>query len=142
MAIPVWPAELPQRVLRDGYSEQLRDGRLFTKASAGPPKTRRRYSAAVLPVTASIVVDYAAKARLERFWTEETDWGALPFIMPDQTHDGVPILTSAGVPMLTSAGVPMLITAKWLAMFSEGAAPKFEPWGVQFKSSFSLTVLP
>ncbi|WP_026191329.1 hypothetical protein [Methylosinus sp. LW4] len=142
MTIPVWPASLPQRILRDGYSEPLPDGRLFTKPSAGPPKSRRRYSKAAVPITATIVVDYASKARLERFWVEELDWGSLPFIMPDQTHDGVPIFTSAGVPLLTSAGVPILVTAYWLVMFQENSAPKFDPLGVQFRAAFTLLKLP
>lgn len=142
MTITVWPSELPQRVLRTGYSEQLRDGRQFTKASAGPPKSRRRYSSAVMPVPAAIVCSYGQKSRLERFWYEETAEGSLPFIMPDQTHDGVALLTDTGSPLLTDSGVPLLVTAYWLVMFAENSAPKFEPWGVHFQAAFTLSVMP
>jgi hypothetical protein len=140
MAVPVWPSELPQRVLRDGYSEKMRDGRMFSRTS-GPGKVRRRFSSAVLPVSASIVVTYAQKARFERFWTEETAEGSLPFIMPDQTHDGLPLLDGGGLPVLDGGGLPVLITANWLARFAQ-ETPQITPWGLQFMASFQLDVLP
>lgn len=142
MAIPSWPAELPQRVLTDGYSEKSRDGRLFSRTSAAPGKVRRRYSSAVLPVSAALIVDYPQKARLERFWSEETALGSMPFIMPDQTHDGLYLLDESGTPILNEAGVPILISANWLARFSENGGPQFTPWGLRFNASFQLDVLP
>lgn len=143
MAVPVWPSPpLPSRVLRDGYSEKLRDGRLFSRTQSGPGKVRRRYSSAVLPVSASIIVDYAQKSRLERFVEEEIASGALPFIVPDQTHDGLPLLDGSGLPILDGGGLPILVTAHWLVMFSENALPQFAPWGLQFMASFQLDVLP
>lgn len=142
MAVPSWPAELPQRVLIDGYSEKVRDGRLFSRTQSGPGKVRRRYSSAVLPVSASIIVDYANKSRLERFWSEETIQGSLPFIMPDQTHDGLPLLDGGGLPILDGGGLPVLVTANWLARFSENNGPQFTPWGLQFMAAFQLDVLP
>lgn len=141
MAVPLWPADLPQRVLRDGYSEKLRDGRLFSRTQSGPGKVRRRYSSAVLPVSASIIVTYAQKSRLERFWYEETGKGSLPFIMPDQTHDGLPLLDGGGLPVLDGGGLPILVTANWLVRFAQ-EAPQFTPWGLQFMASFQLDVLP
>ncbi len=141
MAVPSWPGELPQRVLVDGYSEKQRDGRLFSRTQSGPGKVRRRYSSAVLQVSASLVVTYAQKSRFERFWEEETAGGSLPFIMPDQTHDGLALLDEEGNPILTGAGVPILITANWLARFGQ-EAPQITPWGLQFMASFQLEVLP
>jgi len=141
MAVPVWPSELPQRVLRDGYSEKLRDGRLFSRTQSGPGKVRRRYSSAVLPVSASTIVTYAQKSRLERFWIEETAYGSLPFIMPDQTHDGLPLLDGGGLPVLDGGGLPILVTANWLVRFAQ-EVPQFTPWGLQFTASFQLDVLP
>lgn len=142
MAVPVWPSPpLPSRVLRDGYSEKLRDGRLFSRTQSGPGKVRRRYSSAVLPVSASIIVTYAQKSRFERFWIEETAYGSLPFIMPDQTHDGLPLLDGGGLPILDGGGLPILVTANWLVRFAQ-EAPQFTPWGLQFMASFQLDVLP
>lgn len=140
MAVPLWPAELPRRVLRDGYSEKLRDGRLFSRTS-GPGKVRRRFSSAVLPVSASIIVDYAQKSRFERFWNEDTAGGSLPFIMPDQTHDGLPLLDEGGAPILDEGGAPILVTANWLTRFGQ-EPPRITPWGIQFMASFQLDVLP
>lgn len=140
MAVPIWPAELPQRVLRAGYSETFRDGVLRSKSDSGVGKVRRRYSSAALPVQAMISLYYSQKARLERFWDEDTGGGALPFIMPDQTHDGLPLLDSGGVPVLDGAGVPILVTANWLVRFS--AAPQITPRGPIFSASLQLTVLP
>ena len=141
MAVPVWPTELPQRVLRDGYSEKLRDGRMFSRAQSGPGKVRRRYSSAVLPVSASLIIDEAQKARFERFWTEETSGGVLPFTMPDQTHDGLQLLDGGGLPILDGGGLPILVTANWLARFAQ-EAPQITPWGLQFTAVFQLDVLP
>ncbi|MFO1126381.1 MAG: hypothetical protein U1E25_14630 [Methylocystis sp.] len=142
MAVPSWPAELPQRVLRDGYSEKLRDGRLFSRTQSAPGKVRRRYSSAVLPITASIIIDETQKSRLERFWYEDTGGGTLPFVIPDQTHDGLPMLDNFGNPVITDAGAEILITANWLARFSENGGPQFTPWGLQFQAAFQLDVLP
>jgi len=141
MATPVWPSELPQKFLASGYNEKLRDGRIFVRTSTGPGKARRRYSSAVLPVTASLYVTRSQKSRFERFWNEETSGGVKAFILPDQTHDGALLLSSTG-PLLTSSGVPLLMTATWLAMFATDP-PSFTPMnGGYFSVSFSLNVLP
>jgi len=125
----------------DGYSEGLRDGRQFTKTSSGPPKSRRRYSSAAMPVQAAIVISYAQKSRLERFWNEDTAGGSLPFILPDQTHDGLAFMSGSGE-ISTSGGVILIGFYKWLVMFADGESPKFTPFGVQFQASFSLSVMP
>jgi hypothetical protein len=94
-----------------------------------------------MPVSASIIIDYDAKSRFERFWIEDTSYGSLPFIMPDQTHDGVPILDEDGNSILDEGGNPLLIAANWLVMFGQ-EAPQIAPWGVQFQASFQLNVMP
>lgn len=141
MAYPTWPANLPQRVVVDGYSETFRDGRLFSRTSGGPPKVRRRFSSSPMPVSATLALDYDQKAMLERFWEEDTSGGALPFYIPDQSHDGIQLLDESGDPILTGGDSPLLITAKWLALFGE-EAPKVTPWGLQFMASFTLMVMP
>jgi len=140
MAVAVWPSELPQRVLRAGYSETLRDGLLRSKSDSGVGKVRRRYSSAALPVQATISLYYNQKARLERFWNEDTGGGALPFIIPDQTHDGLPMLDGDGLPILDGGGLPILVTANWLVLFA--APPQIVPRGPIFSASLQLSVLP
>ncbi|MEZ0253573.1 MAG: hypothetical protein ACAH20_21885, partial [Methylobacteriaceae bacterium] len=89
MTIPVWPTDLPQRVLADSYSEGLGNGRLRTAMETGLPKMRRRFTLAARPVSAAFRVSADGKARIERFFNEETGGGTLPFLMPDQTHDAL-----------------------------------------------------
>jgi hypothetical protein len=142
VAIPVWPSALPQRVLRSGYSEQSQDGRLFTRTSAGPPKTRRRYSRVLQTVPAAIIIDYDGKARLERFVREEIVQGSLPFIFPDQSHDGVPFGDELVADLLDESGAVLIDTAKWLVMFAQNELPRYEPFGLAWKASFTLSVMP
>ncbi|SEP21333.1 hypothetical protein SAMN04487843_108203 [Methylobacterium sp. ap11] len=139
----VWPSELPQRVLASGYSETMGEGRLRTQMEAGPMKVRRRFSAVVRPVPASFRVSPDGKARLERFWREEIGGGSLPFLMPDQTHDGLPLLTDDSLQLLDDQGRPLINTAWWLVM--AGDAPlSFTPLqrGMAFSASFPLVVMP
>lgn len=142
MAVIIWPLELPQRFLRDGYSEKLPDGRVMSSPDTGPPKTRRRSKASRL-IQARIWLDTSMVARLDRFWEEETDGGRLSFVIPDQYSDGLPILTDASVGWLTSEGVPILIASNYLVLFAQQGAPDvINVGGAQFTASFSLIVLP
>lgn len=40
-----WPSSLPNKPLSDGYSLTLPDNVLLSEFDAGPPKSRRRYTA-------------------------------------------------------------------------------------------------
>ncbi|MFG1267632.1 hypothetical protein V5F40_06680 [Xanthobacter sp. DSM 14520] len=142
MSIPVWPADLPQRVLVDGFSAGVADGRIRQKMDAGPPKMRRRTSAAVRPVRARVRLDRDGVARLNRFWEEDTAGGVLPFWFPDPLLDGLPLLTGAGVPLLTDGGEPLLITSWWLVQFGEDGIAVDAPSRVAFSASFGLDILP
>ncbi|MCG5247985.1 hypothetical protein [Methylorubrum extorquens] len=143
MTIPSWPAELPQRVLADNYSEGLGDGRLRTAMETGVPKTRRRFSNAGRPVSAAFKVSPDGKARIERFFNEEVGGGALPFLMPDQTHDGLALINGGGLQLLDDQGRPLINTAWWLAIFGD-SVPTFQTRnrGVSYIASFPLVVLP
>lgn len=139
----VWPAELPQRVLASGYSEGLGDGRLRTQMETGPMKVRRRFSSVARPVAASFRVSPDGKARIERFWQEDIRGGSLPFRIPDQTHDGLPLLAGDGLMLLDDQGRPLFITAWWLVMAGD-APPSFTPLqrGLAYTASFPLMVMP
>ncbi|WP_430914067.1 hypothetical protein [Methylobacterium sp. sgz302541] len=142
MSIPFWPSDLPQRVSRNGFGETFRDGRLRTAMEAGPPKMRRRFSSAVRPIQASIEVTVDGKARLERFWSEEAAGGTLPFLMPDQTLDGLALTDGDGIQLLDDQGRPLVNTNWWLAMFGD-SAPSVQNMGwIWYRVSFPLMVLP
>lgn len=143
MSIPVWPTDLPQRVLRGGFERTLADSRLSTKMETGPSKRRRRSSSAVAPVAAAIAVSADLAARFERFWDEDTGGGALPFLMPDQIVDGLPLQAAPGIPLLTSTDAPVLAASWWLAMFAGDQAPTIvNTAGAWFRISFRIEVLP
>lgn len=142
MTTPIWPSSLPQRVLRDGYSEQSQDGRLFTRTSAGPPKLRRRYSRVLKTVPASVVITYEEKAILEQFAEEETVGGSVPFLIPDQSHDDISFGDEDSDFLMDENGDYLVDKANWLVIFAQNELPRYEPFGVQWKASFTLTVLP
>lgn len=50
MTIPVWPAELPQYLIFNGYKEAPPDLALRTDMDTGPAKTRRRSSSGPRPI--------------------------------------------------------------------------------------------
>lgn len=143
MSLPVWPVDLPQFVERQGFSEGFADGRLRTKMDAGPAKTRRRSSSAARPIQASVRVSVDGKMRLKRFWDEDTASGALPFLMPDPTADGLALIFDDGSRLLDQDGAPLLDTAWLLVLFGE-TPPNAIPaaGGAWYMVSFSLSVLP
>jgi len=142
MSIPVWPTDLPRRVLRQGFSQGFADGRLSTKMEAGPTKSRRRFSSAVKPIQAALDVPLDGKMRLERFWDEDTAGGSLPFLMPDPMSDGLALLTLDGVPLLDQDGAPLLNTAMWLVKFGDTPPSAANTAGIWYRVTFSLAVLP
>ena len=140
MAVPVWPVELPQKVLHDGYSERPVDGRLRTQTDFGPGKVRRRYSSAARPVSCAILVPDTLVARFDRFWNEETSGGVMPFIMPDQIFNGAFLLDNFGNQITDQNGNPLLVSAFWLVRF--GDAPTTTCVGAWFNIAFQIMVLP
>jgi len=52
-----WPTSLPDEFLLDGYSGSMPDNVIRQDMSVGPPKQRRRSTAAVEPITGRIVLD-------------------------------------------------------------------------------------
>lgn len=78
-----WPVTLPQSVLQEGFGETLPDTSVRTAMDAGPPKVRRRTTAAVRPISAAIVVDATQASTLETFYLDTLKGGALPFDMVD-----------------------------------------------------------
>lgn len=142
MTVPVWPADLPQRPLRTGFSLGSPDGRRTVKMEKGPPVFERAFSSAVRPVQASFQVDLNGAMRFDRFWEQDTKKGALPFLLPDPRLHGVQLGTEAGRPLLTHEGAPLLISAWWAVMFGESAPEAVNTAGAWWRISFPLVVLP
>lgn len=142
MPIPFWPSDLPQRLGIEGYGQGLADGRLRTSMEAGPPKMRRRFSSAAKPVQGQFLGFANDHARLERFWNEETGGGSLPFLLPDQTRDALPLLTDDGTPLLDDQGRPLINTAWWLCLFGENPPALAAVGGPIYRITVSFTVLP
>lgn len=142
MTIAVWPADLPQKLITDGYSYSFADGRLKTAMDAGPPKMRRRFSSAVRPAAGQFYGSADDMARLERFWMEETGGGALPFVLPDQNSDGLGLQADDGTQLLDDHGQPLINTASWLALFGETPPQRQVVSGLIWKAAFTLTILP
>lgn len=140
MTIPVWPTVLP-RPERNTWQKSPLEARLKRNSETGPPGYRRRFSGVPYSVNLSIVVDRNGKAVFDTFHKTTTKAGATPFYMPDPTTDGWQLFTSAGVPLLTSAGQPILMSARWLCLFGD-QLPAETIVGVEFRISFSVTVMP
>ena len=135
-----WPADLP-RPERDTWRASRNDGRLSTQQNSGPMRTRRRFSSVSKPVNLSIFVDRNGKAIFDSFFDDVTAGGARPFLMPDPTTDGWPLLMHDGTPVLTTSGVPLLLAANWLCLFGQ-TMPSEAVKGVYFRISFSIEVMP
>lgn len=142
MTLPRWPSDLP-RPDRQGFQVSVPDGRLATRPEAGPPRVRRRFSAAATPMQMTIRVDADQRARFERFWGEDLSRGSLPFLMPDWRFDGHGLRTGTGGGGLVTAAGGRLIIAAWvLVMFATDQAPAQTPEGVGWRIVASFSILP
>lgn len=141
MALPVWPSSFPRPML-SGFGTVLPDGRQSTSMQAGPPRVRRRYSSAATIRQATMILDVNARQRFWRFWGDDTTGGSLPFLVPDWTLDGRPLATASGEILTTTDGVPLLVSAWHLALFGTDQPPSEAPLGVQFRMTFTLSILP
>jgi hypothetical protein len=74
-----WPATLPQQLEQDGYSEDLPNGVIRTNMDAGPAKVRKRYTAAVKPVSGQLVLTLTQVGILQAFFEDDCDYGASTF---------------------------------------------------------------
>ena len=62
-----WPGTLPDYVMQSGFSETLPNNVIRTKMEVGPPKMRRRGTAAPRPMKWKLYMTTAQVATL-RFW--------------------------------------------------------------------------
>src|ERR1700735_4998507 len=86
MPTPTWPTTLPQYLLKRGYQTSMPNVLLRTQMDAGPPKVRRRFSAAITPVKGKEVMSGDQLEDLRNFFLNDLMGGALVFQWTDQTH--------------------------------------------------------
>ena len=81
--MPTWPTSLPQNLIRRGYREGLPDNVIRTSVDAGPEKRRRRFTAAVRPLSGKIAMSSTEIETLRAFFREDIGDGALAFDFPN-----------------------------------------------------------
>ena len=77
--MPSWPASLPQRILQRGYRESLTDNVIRTSVDAGPEKRRKRFTAAVRPLSGSMTMTSAQLDTMMTFYDTDIGSGSLAF---------------------------------------------------------------
>lgn len=141
MTVPIWPTELP-RPNRAGYGRTLPDGRSSTRPEAGPPRVRRRFSAAPSPMTLVFDMTLDQRARFHLFWSEDTAGGSLPFWMADWTLDGHVLSTDDGSVLTTDSGADITIDTAMLVMFATDQAPAETIVGLKYRFTVQLSIMP
>lgn len=79
MADTTWPVTLPTYFDVNGYSEREPANTIRQTMDAGPPKVRRRSTAAPRPVTGQMVLTMAQVTALSTFFNTTTFSGTLTF---------------------------------------------------------------
>lgn len=77
-----WPSNIPYDLDRQGYREALADNVVRSQVSAGPPKRRKRFTAAPRPLRGQIMMTRAELTLFETFFDETTDYGTRSFNFP------------------------------------------------------------
>lgn len=77
-----WPETLPKSFLQDSFYEELPDLDIVTQMDAGPPKSRRRTTAAEYPLGGQMSVSEAQWNILRNFYLQNTRSLPFDFIHP------------------------------------------------------------
>lgn len=140
MSMPSWPVEL-KKPLADGFQQAREDNRRLLRAERGPPRVRRGSSKASEAVSVAFYLSHDQRARFDRFHIEETEEGALPFLVPAWGVDNHDLWTADGLNLLTHDDVPLLIASTWVCLFGQ-TMPSVVAMGVEWRISFDLVILP
>lgn len=90
----IWPSNLPQRLPLAGYQESPPDTTLRTQMDAGAAKMRRRFTANVRPINATLILTDAELEILDDFYVDDLEGGTLPFEWIHPRHaDESPAMT-------------------------------------------------
>jgi hypothetical protein len=141
MTIPVWPSDLPQRVLANGFQSTVRGNRLTTAMDTGPGKQRKR-GALVRPVSCSIIVTADQRAQFDVFYEEDCAGGTIPFLIPDQQTDGLQANSDSGAIWETESGAPVILESWWFCQFGATQPATTLMDGITYTIQFDLVVLP
>jgi len=87
MASIDWPETLPQVPMHQGYAQREQTAIIRSQMGYGPAKVRRRTTAAIQPVNASMVLSGAEKDALKTFYTTTAEGGTLRFNWIDFLND-------------------------------------------------------
>jgi hypothetical protein len=140
MSMSSWPQEL-RKPLTEGFQQGREDNRLLSRAERGPPRVRRGMSKATEAVGVAFHVSHDHRARFNRFYDEETDQGALPFLVPSWGIDNHDLMTAGGLNLLDHEDTPLLIAATRVCLFGQ-SMPTVVPMGLEWRISFDLVILP
>ena len=83
MANAIWPVSLPQKFLRDGFSENRTPNVIQSKMEIGAPQTRPRSTWQGKSYTGNMRIDYTQKIIFENFFQFTTVSGTQVFEFPD-----------------------------------------------------------
>ena len=82
MAIPVWPASLPQEVERGGYEEGFASTTVRSPTDTGRAKRRRRFLSGPRLLTVVMPMNDAELAIFNTFYEDTIAHGSLSFSFP------------------------------------------------------------
>lgn len=117
--MPAFPVEVHPIVQMDGFSASEPDTLVQTEMEAGPPKVRRRFTAAYEPLQVSWVVNFAQLLVFRNWFRTELAGGAVPFDMWHPLEDRFV-----------------------LAQFPKSGLPSYAPYGTHWKISATVWILP
>jgi hypothetical protein len=102
-----WPTTLPDLQLL-GLTEQRQEARLRSQMDAGPPKMRRRFTAAVVQYQIPVIFTGAQKQTFDAFYKTTLLEGSLPFVWDDPVTDAAVSFTFREAPTfrLDLGGLP------------------------------------
>lgn len=83
-----WPDTLPQAFLLNSYSATRPSTLLKSQPEAGPAIHRRRFTAAVMPFSGTMMMTTAQKIAFYTFYDETLLGGAVAFVFPAQDGSG------------------------------------------------------
>jgi hypothetical protein len=92
--MPTWPSSLPQYLLKRGYEESFPPLSVQTEMDAPVPKTRRRFSAVMIPVKGLQVLSDDQLETLMNFFVNDCAGGSLSFAWTMQRYFTDPDSTS------------------------------------------------
>jgi hypothetical protein len=140
MVLAVWPEEFNPPI-RNSFALSEGEGRLRTQAESGPVRQRSKFSSVSQPVSLTFSFTRNELARFDRFYFDEIARGALPFLMPDFSANGFPLMSIDGEMLTDDEDNVLTITSYWLVQLGQ-ELPERRNIGVRWQVSFTLDVMP